>query len=90
MPTVDDLPKLVLKEKECRDLESLQTCVIVELEKCEESTPSNIVESLFRYVKKKGPCAQYFNSSGSNKSNIEIIFGTMLVMIFGKLFMISS
>lgn len=39
------------------DMNILQTCVVNELEKCEESTPANLVESMFRFVRNETPCA---------------------------------
>ena len=34
------------------DLGKLQNCVVEELEKCQESTPANIVDALFKFVKR--------------------------------------
>lgn len=34
------------------DLSKVQTCVVAELEKCKDSTPANIVDALFRFIKK--------------------------------------
>ncbi|XP_052892825.1 27 kDa hemolymph protein-like [Anopheles moucheti] len=51
------IPKLVIGPKQCEDFTKLQTCMVRELEQCNESTPANLVESLFRYVRKGSPCA---------------------------------
>jgi len=46
------LPNLLIDKKKCDDLGKLQACVVEELEKCKDSTPANIVDALFRFVKK--------------------------------------
>lgn len=33
-------------------INTVQTCVVEELEKCKDSTPANIVDALFKFVKK--------------------------------------
>lgn len=38
-------------------MNELQICVVDVLEKCQESTPANLVESMFRFIKNKTPCA---------------------------------
>lgn len=34
------------------DITTVQNCVVEELEKCTDSTPANIVDALFKFVKK--------------------------------------
>uniref|UniRef100_A0A182XZG0 Uncharacterized protein n=2 Tax=Anopheles stephensi TaxID=30069 RepID=A0A182XZG0_ANOST len=55
--SLTSIPKLVIGPKQCEDFNKLQTCMVRELEQCDESTPANLVESLFRYVRKGSPCA---------------------------------
>lgn len=50
------IPKLVIGPKQCEDFTKLQNCLVNELEQCEESTPANLVESLFRFIRKGSPC----------------------------------
>lgn len=38
------------------DMNALQLCVVKQLEKCEESTPANFVESMFKFVRKETVC----------------------------------
>lgn len=38
-------------------MNTLQYCVVKELETCEESTPANLVESMFKFVRNETPCA---------------------------------
>lgn len=37
-------------------MDLLQICVVKSLEKCQESTPANLVESMFKFVRKETPC----------------------------------
>ncbi|XP_063922247.1 uncharacterized protein LOC135136731 [Zophobas morio] len=48
----NSLPTFVMDKKKCDDLGKLQNCVVEELEKCQESTPANIVDALFKFVKR--------------------------------------
>ena len=56
-PNINALPQLLLGANECKDVCSLQHCVVKELEKCEEPTPANVIQSMFDYVLKVTPCA---------------------------------
>lgn len=42
---------------DCSDMGHLQNCIVDVLEVCEESTPANLVESLFKFVRNETPCA---------------------------------
>lgn len=72
MPTIDNLPSLIIKEENCRDMDKLETCVVKELETCKESTPANLVEALFRFVRKETPCVKYQKTKQS-KSGVDAI-----------------
>lgn len=37
-------------------MDKLQQCVVKSLEKCDESTPANLVESMFKFVRNETPC----------------------------------
>ncbi|XP_055610514.1 27 kDa hemolymph protein isoform X2 [Uranotaenia lowii] len=50
------IPKIVIGPKQCEDFTKLQNCFVRELEQCDESTPANLVESLFRFIRKGSPC----------------------------------
>lgn len=51
-----DLPHFVLGPSQCLDLYEFETCTVKILERCENITPSNLVESLFRYVRRESSC----------------------------------
>jgi len=44
------------KEKQCKTVQDLQTCVVNDLEKCSEPTPANIIDALFKYVRRLAKC----------------------------------
>jgi len=44
----------------------LQLCVVVELKKCGEPTPANIVESLFEFVRRSTPCSKFKSAQMQN------------------------
>ncbi|KAL9883840.1 27 kDa hemolymph protein [Glossina fuscipes fuscipes] len=56
LETVKSLPKLVLNAEQCEDIYRLETCIVQKLETCEEITPANIIESLFRFMKNETIC----------------------------------
>lgn len=53
---VKSLPKFVMGPKQCEDMEKLETCIVAKLELCQEITPANIVESMFRFIKNETIC----------------------------------
>lgn len=56
MPTIENLPNLVIKDENCRDMDKLEKCVVKELETCKESTPAN-VSFAFYFCMKSAPSA---------------------------------
>lgn len=59
MPSIDNLPTFVIKDEHCEDMHKLENCIVNELEHCKETTPANLVEALFRFVRKETPCKNY-------------------------------
>lgn len=45
------------------DMDKLQHCVVKSLEQCEESTPANLVESMFKFVRNETPCVNFTSVS---------------------------
>lgn len=43
----------------CSEWETLKKCFVRTLEKCEESTPANLVEAMFKFVRKETTCANH-------------------------------
>lgn len=58
------------------DMNALQRCVVKELETCEESTPANLVESMFKFVRNETPCANM---------TVSIFFLSIKIRIIGQL-----
>lgn len=92
LPTLENLPSLIIKEENCRDMDALEKCVVSKLETCKESTPANLVEALFRFVRKETPCGKFTkskNNSQKTKFSINVLAGTWLMALFAK-FLVSS
>lgn len=97
IPTnVDKIPNFIIKEDNCRDMDKLEVCIVAELEQCKESTPANLVEALFRFVRKETPCKNYpktakseVNNANIKKMTIEVIVGTWIMAFIAK-FIIST
>lgn len=96
LPTIDNLPSLIIKEENCRDMDKLETCVVKELETCKESTPANLVEALFRFVRKETPCVKYQKAkqikSGvdTTRLSINVLIGTWLMALGAKVLVSSQ
>lgn len=95
LPSIDNLPTLIIKEDNCRDMDKLEACVVKHLETCKESTPANLVEALFRFVRKETPCVKYQKAkqtkSGGriNEVSVNVMAGTWLMALIAK-FVVSS
>lgn len=55
----EGIPKLVMGQKQCDDMDNLRACFVRVLEDCQESTPANLVESMFKFVRRETPCANF-------------------------------
>lgn len=53
---------LTFDKKQCKQILDLQTCVVGVLEKCPKPTSANIVESLFKFIRKATPCKKFVES----------------------------
>jgi len=51
-----ELPQFVVGMEQCHDMNKLQNCIVSTLEDCEESTPANLVESMFKFIRNETPC----------------------------------
>ncbi|XP_055910386.1 27 kDa hemolymph protein-like [Eupeodes corollae] len=73
---IETLPKFIIGPKQCDDIQNLSDCVTKELEKCEEITPANIVESMFRFIKNATICRNEV-STAHQKSNVSSSSSTL-------------
>lgn len=65
-----------------RNISSFQTCAVAELEKCNDPTPANIVDSIFNFIKRVTPCENLLNAqsaaaTGTQPSDASQIMGTL-------------
>ncbi|CAH1966118.1 unnamed protein product [Acanthoscelides obtectus] len=56
--SITNIPTFLFSAKECEDFETVRTCINAELEKCKDSTPANIVDAFFKFLKKQMPCGE--------------------------------
>lgn len=65
---VKELPKLVMGMQQCDDMEQLEACIVKKLETCNDTTPANIAESMFRFIKNETICrtAKAHKQTGNN------------------------
>lgn len=81
MPSLDNMPTLVIKEEHCEDMHKLEACIVNELEQCKETTPANLVEALFRFVRKETPCKNYKPISATKDSAVVNSFSVVSIAI---------
>lgn len=88
----EGIPKLIMGKKQCDDMDSLRDCFVRVLEDCKESTPANLVESLFKFVKKETPCANLttpaatrYSSNDVSRASVHIMVVTWLLATVAKI-----
>ncbi|KAJ8920154.1 hypothetical protein NQ315_011814 [Exocentrus adspersus] len=64
--SVTNLPTFLFSAKDCQDFDKIRVCVNNELEKCKDSTPANIVDAFFKFLKKHMPCTPEAKAMVSN------------------------
>lgn len=87
----EGIPKLVMGKKQCDDMDNLRDCFVRVLEDCKESTPANLVESLFKFVRRETPCANFTtpqtsrrNSGDVSRASVHVILATWLLALLAK------
>lgn len=67
-------------------MDALQTCVVEHLETCKESTPANLVESMFKFVRNETVCGdlkrQRDASTRASSASFSFISWSMLTSVF--------
>ncbi|KAK9882641.1 hypothetical protein WA026_022510 [Henosepilachna vigintioctopunctata] len=51
--SINSLPNFFNGTKICEDMDKVKPCIVTELEKCDNTTPANVVDSVFRFIKKR-------------------------------------
>lgn len=89
----EGIPKLVMGKKQCDDMDNLRDCFVRVLEDCKQSTPANLVESLFKFVRRETPCANFTTPEHSkrgaadvSRASLHIILATWLLALLAKMF----
>ncbi|XP_070502413.1 27 kDa glycoprotein-like [Chironomus tepperi] len=80
LPAIEDV-KFTISRENCVDLKKFEDCVVGELEKCEESTPANLAEALFRYVKRETICKDQNIMSSASSVYLSIILLVMSIFL---------
>lgn len=63
-----EIPELTIGKDECEKMDELQVCIVRVLEKCEETTPANLVESAFKFIRNETPCANITTKFSAKKA----------------------
>ncbi|EZA59545.1 hypothetical protein DMN91_010702 [Ooceraea biroi] len=71
---LESLPTLNFETKECMDITNLQNCMVTELEKCKDSTPANIMDSILNYIKKVTPCEKLLKAQSAAATGTSVSF----------------
>lgn len=61
--------ELSFDEKQCKQLVELQNCMVAVLETCPRPTSANIVESLFKFIRKATPCKGFTDETKKSSSS---------------------
>ncbi|RZC34399.1 DUF1397 domain containing protein [Asbolus verrucosus] len=85
--SMNSLPRFLFSERDCSDFDKIRSCFNVELEKCKDSTPANIVDAFFKFLKKHMPCGKVVNeasisrgSAGRNFATSSLIFVVSVIV----------
>ena len=68
VPDLFNLPDFVVKPEQCIDLLKFETCTIHHLEQCQEITPANVAESVFKFIKNETNCKAWLENKANAKS----------------------
>lgn len=66
--STENMPQLKFDKEQCNQMSQLQVCVVDVLTNCTKPTSANIMESLFKFIRKSTPCKKYpLNAEKDNK-----------------------
>lgn len=86
--SIDTLPAISFGPTECNHMENLRTCVVKSLEECKDTTPGNMADALFKFVKNSTPCKNIITEkmakaeahSGASQFNAAIKYLPFLII----------
>ncbi|KAK4875014.1 hypothetical protein RN001_011436 [Aquatica leii] len=71
------VPLLVFNNDGCQDYFNLQSCVVSTLEGCSDHTSANLVDAMFKFIRRSTPCKDYKQPSSTlGRSNRRVIRDT--------------
>lgn len=89
---IKSLPKFVVGETQCGDIQILESCIVRHLEHCTKITPANLIESMFNFIRNETVCRNYhplpLTSSASilsYKSIFSMLIASQMVFILLKM-----
>ncbi|XP_017850757.1 27 kDa glycoprotein [Drosophila busckii] len=53
------IPKLVVGQKQCNEIKTLENCIVRHLEHCSKITPANLIESMSYFIRNETLCRNY-------------------------------
>ncbi|XP_013103204.1 27 kDa hemolymph protein [Stomoxys calcitrans] len=63
-----NLPDFTLEPEHCVDLAKFEACTLHHLEQCQEITPANVAESVFKFVKNETSCKAFLEGKAKPRS----------------------
>ncbi|XP_073828935.1 27 kDa hemolymph protein [Musca autumnalis] len=63
-----NLPDFTLEPEHCVDLAKFEACTLHHLEQCQEITPANVAESVFKFVKNETSCKAFLEGKTKPRS----------------------
>lgn len=87
------IPKLVVGQKQCSDIKTLETCIVRHLEHCSKITPANLIESMFNFIRNETLCRNYQQlaltgsaSALTNTHTTSLLLCALLIFILSKIY----
>jgi len=89
--SVNSLPTFLFSARDCSDFDAIRTCVNEELEQCKDSTPANIVDAFFKFLKKHMPCDNTFvKTEALNQPSSSPIYTLSCFILVTSLLLVSN
>lgn len=79
-----EVPNFTFGDKQCESMDELKECVVAVLSKCQETTPANLVESAFKFVRNETPCKNVTTKYQAAKRSNAISLRTTLSTVLGS------
>ncbi|XP_015116330.1 27 kDa glycoprotein [Diachasma alloeum] len=90
MPIFEKIPTLTFDAQTCSDASNTQACIVKELEKCEDPTPGNLMDSLMTFVKRKTPCEGLLKPKVERSISEEVPSSAVSIITHPNILLLSS